>query len=49
MKVDRREDEIKLTAGPNWRRVSRNRKGWKMLEEAFANRKTVLTDTVAII
>ena len=44
MKVERREGEIKLTAGPNWRMVSRNRKGWKMLEKAFANRNAVLRD-----
>ncbi|GBP07527.1 Putative uncharacterized transposon-derived protein F52C9.6 [Eumeta japonica] len=38
------EDELKLTAGPDWRRVSRDRKQWKMLEEAFANRHTELRD-----
>ena len=38
------EDEIKLTAGAHWRRVARNRKHWKMLEEAFANRHTELRD-----
>ncbi|GBP74681.1 Retrovirus-related Pol polyprotein from type-2 retrotransposable element R2DM; Endonuclease [Eumeta japonica] len=29
---------------PNWRRVARDRKQWKMLEEAFANRHTELRD-----
>lgn len=38
------EDELKLTAGPNWRRVARDRKQWKMLEEAFAKRHTELRD-----
>lgn len=38
------EDELKLTAGPNWRRVARDRRQWKMLEEAFAQRHTELRD-----
>ncbi|XP_030025374.2 uncharacterized protein LOC115443910 [Manduca sexta] len=38
------EDELKLTAGPNWRRVARDRAQWKSLEEAFANRHTELRD-----
>ncbi|GBP70293.1 Retrovirus-related Pol polyprotein from type-1 retrotransposable element R2 [Eumeta japonica] len=38
------ENELKLTAGSNWRRVVRDRKQWKMLEEAFANRHTELRD-----
>ncbi|GBP53710.1 hypothetical protein EVAR_39864_1 [Eumeta japonica] len=38
------EDKLKLTAGPNWRRVARDRKQWKMLEEAFANKHTELRD-----
>lgn len=38
------EDELKLTAGPKWRRVAQDRKQWKLLEEAFANRHTELRD-----
>ncbi|CAK1591386.1 unnamed protein product [Parnassius mnemosyne] len=38
------EDEIRLTAGPNWRRVARDRQQWKSLEEAFANRHAELRD-----
>ncbi|CAF4908416.1 unnamed protein product [Pieris macdunnoughi] len=38
------EDELKLTAGPNWRRVALDRTQWKELEEAFAERHTVIRD-----
>ncbi|GBP15861.1 Retrovirus-related Pol polyprotein from type-2 retrotransposable element R2DM; Endonuclease [Eumeta japonica] len=38
------EDEIKLTARANWRRVAKDRKQWKMLEEAYAKRHTELRD-----
>ncbi|CAK1595505.1 unnamed protein product [Parnassius mnemosyne] len=38
------EDEIRLTAGPNWRRVAQDRQQWKSLEEAFANRHAELRD-----
>lgn len=38
------EDELKLTAGSKWRRVAQDRKQWKLLEEAFANRHTELRD-----
>lgn len=30
------EDEHKLAAGQNWRRVVKDRKQWQLLEEAFA-------------
>lgn len=42
--LKRWEDELKLTAGPYWRRVTRDRIQWKMLEEAFARRHTELRD-----
>lgn len=38
------EDELKLTAGPKWRRVARDRVQWKLLEEAFAKRHTEIRD-----
>lgn len=38
------EDEIKLTAGPNWRRVTRDRRQWKTLEEAYAKRHAEIRD-----
>ncbi|CAF4744183.1 unnamed protein product [Pieris macdunnoughi] len=38
------EDELKLTAGYNWRRVANDREQWKGLEEAFAKRQTELRD-----
>ncbi|GBP33186.1 Putative uncharacterized transposon-derived protein F52C9.6 [Eumeta japonica] len=38
------EDELKLTAGPKWRRVARDRVQWKLLEEAFAKKHTELRD-----
>lgn len=40
------EDELKLTAGPNWRRVARDRTQWKQLEEAFTKRHTELRDII---
>ncbi|GBP67407.1 Retrovirus-related Pol polyprotein from type-2 retrotransposable element R2DM; Endonuclease [Eumeta japonica] len=43
------EDELKLTTGPKWRRVARDRKQWKMLEEAFANRHTELRDILTAL
>lgn len=30
------ENELKLTAGPSWRRVALDRAHWKDLEEAYA-------------
>ncbi|GBP75129.1 hypothetical protein EVAR_42372_1 [Eumeta japonica] len=41
------KDELKLTAGPNWRRVTRDRKQRKILEEIFANRHTELRNQVS--
>lgn len=38
------EDELKRTAGPNWRRVTQDRQQWKMLEEAFARRHAEVRD-----
>lgn len=38
------EDDIKITVGPNWRRVAKDREQWKLLEEAYAERHTVLRD-----
>ncbi|CAH2237406.1 jg11261 [Pararge aegeria aegeria] len=38
------EDDIKQTAGPNWRRVAHDRKQWRELEEAFANRQSETRD-----
>lgn len=38
------EDELKLTAGPKWRRVARDKVQWKLLEKAFAKRHTELRD-----
>lgn len=38
------ENELKLTAGPKWRRVAQDRKQWRLLEEAFARRHTELRD-----
>ncbi|CAH2234201.1 jg16650 [Pararge aegeria aegeria] len=40
------EDELKLTAGPLWRRVAQDRKHWRELEEAFAVRHTELRDFI---
>ncbi|GBP67515.1 hypothetical protein EVAR_49882_1 [Eumeta japonica] len=42
----RLEDELKLTAGPKWKRVARDRVQWKLLEEAFAKRHTELRDII---
>ncbi|CAH2104114.1 unnamed protein product [Euphydryas editha] len=38
------EDEIKLTAETNWRRVAQDRHQWRSLEEAFAYRHAELRD-----
>ena len=38
------EEDIKMTAGPMWRRVAQDRSQWKMLEEAYANRHTEIRD-----
>lgn len=38
------EDDLKLTAGPHWRRVACDRSQWKLLEEAYAKRQTELRD-----
>ncbi|GBP60294.1 hypothetical protein EVAR_91578_1 [Eumeta japonica] len=40
------EDELKLTTGPKWRRVARDRVQGKLLEEAFAKRHNELRDIV---
>ncbi|CAH2239765.1 jg24654 [Pararge aegeria aegeria] len=40
------EDELKLTAGPLWRRVAQDRKHWRELEDAFAVRHTELRDLI---
>lgn len=40
------EDEIRLTAGPYWRRAALDRIHWKELEEAFANRHTEIRDII---
>lgn len=38
------EDELKITLGPLWIRVAKERKQWKEMEEAFAVRHTELRD-----
>ncbi|CAH2097703.1 unnamed protein product [Euphydryas editha] len=43
-KVRRWEDELKMTLGPLWMRVARDREQWKELEEAFAVRHTEIRD-----
>ncbi|KAJ8729493.1 hypothetical protein PYW08_001074 [Mythimna loreyi] len=43
-KVRRWEDDLKLTVGVHWIRVSADRKHWKELEEAFAVRHTETRD-----
>ncbi|CAH2238257.1 jg11536 [Pararge aegeria aegeria] len=40
------EDDIKQTAGPNWRRVAHDRKQWRELEEAFADRQSETRDII---
>ncbi|GBP64504.1 hypothetical protein EVAR_49303_1 [Eumeta japonica] len=39
-----RRNRGRLTAGPKWRRVARDRVQWKLLEEVFAKRHTELRD-----
>ncbi|GBP18476.1 hypothetical protein EVAR_93881_1 [Eumeta japonica] len=38
----RREDDLKLTAGHQWRKVARDRTQWKLLEEAYGKRHNEL-------
>ena len=38
------EDDIKMTAGPRWKRVTQDRPQWKSLEEAYAKRHTEIRD-----
>lgn len=40
------EDEIKLTAGPFWKRAAQDREYWKELEEAFAKRHSEIRDII---
>ncbi|CAH2217438.1 jg5367 [Pararge aegeria aegeria] len=45
-KQRRWEDELKLTAGPLWRRVAQYCKHWRELEEAFAVWHTELRNLI---
>ncbi|CAH2097985.1 unnamed protein product [Euphydryas editha] len=38
------EDDIKMTAGPKWRRITQDRPQWKLLEEAYVKRHTEIRD-----